>query len=250
MHLERRDEPPIIADLPNRWTERCLATPGLQAHIAISKYADHLPLHRQEQIFKIRNDVHLPRNTMSRWMDDVAQSLKLILLCMAEQLFAGDYIQVDETPIKYLKPGSGKAQQGFFWAYSNPKGDVIFDWRTSRGHECLLERLQRPTPDKADPPLYYQGILQCDGYSAYKTLIKKVTGIQLVGCWAHCTEEVQRRASACPNASRLDHQADPATLSNREETAETESWPTASRSRTSKPKSANPQTDQPSPIAL
>mgnify|MGYP001160249895 FL=1 len=194
-----RDAPPIIAPLPNQWTERGIATPGLQAHIAIGKYVDHLPLYRQEQIFKTRYGVHIPRNTMSRWMDQVAQSLKLIYLCMAEQLFTGDYLQVDETPIKYLKPGSGKAQQGYFWCYSNPKGDVIYDWQTSRGHECLLHMLQRPNQtDPTQPTLYYRGILQCDGYSAYETLARKVPAIQLAGCMAHVRRKFKEALQHSP----------------------------------------------------
>ena len=121
---------------------------------------------------------------MARWMENVADSLKLIYLCMAEQLFSGDYLQVDETPIKYLQPGSGKAQQGYFWAYSNPKGDVLFDWQTGRSHQCLLEMLAKPNPEKKSEALIFifQGLLQCDGYSAYKTLANKSTGIDLVGC--------------------------------------------------------------------
>ena len=200
VHLERRHEPPIIAPLPNRWTERCIATPALQAHIAISKFADHLPLYRQEQIFKTRYDVHIPRNTMSRWMDYVAESLRLIYLCMAEQLVAGDYLQVDETPIKYLEPGAGQAQKGFFWAYSNPKGDVLFDWRTSRGHECLLEMLKKPSQsgNTDEPIIYYQGLLQCDGYSAYKTLISKVSGIELAACWAHVRRKFKEALKSAP----------------------------------------------------
>lgn len=178
---------PIIAPLPNRWIDRCIAAPGLQAHITIGKFVDHLPFYRQEQIFKTRYGVEIPRNTMARWIDFVADSLKMIYLCMAEELFSGDYLQVDETPIKYLQPGSGKAQQGYFWAYSNPKGDVIFDWQTSRGHECLLEMLTKPNPKKNGEPYIwvYDGLIQCDGYIVYKTLTKKLQGIQLVGCWAH-----------------------------------------------------------------
>lgn len=200
VHNERREEPPIIAPLPNRWTERCIATPGLQAHIAISKYVDHLPLYRQEQIFKTRYDVHIPRNTMSRWMEYVAESVKLIYLCMVEQVLAGNYLQVDETPIKYLKPGSGKAQQGYFWAYSQPKGDVLFDWQPSRGHECLLEMLKMPNQreNSTEPILYYQGHIQCDGYSAYKILAKKISGIALAGCWAHVRRKFTDAAKHSP----------------------------------------------------
>ena len=199
VNLLDRDAPPIIAPLPNQWTERCIATPRLQAHIAISKYADHLPLYRQEQIFKTRYHVHIPRNTMSRWMESVGESLKLIYLCMCDQLFSGDYLQVDETPINYLEPGSGQAQQGYFWAYSNPKGDVIFDWQTSRGHQCLIDMLKKPDQrDPNQPILYYQGILQCDGYSAYRTLASKVTGIQLSGCWAHVRRKFKEALTNAP----------------------------------------------------
>ena len=194
------DQAPIIAALPNRWTERSIAATGLLAHITTRKYIDHLPLYRQEQIFRTRHGVEIPRNTMARWMENVADSLKLIYLCMAEQLFSGDYLQVDETPIKYLQPGSGKAQQGYFWAYSNPKGDVLFDWQTGRSHQCLLEMLAKPNPEKKGEALIFifQGLLQCDGYSAYKTLANKSTGIDLVGCWAHVRRKFKEAAPDFP----------------------------------------------------
>jgi transposase len=133
-------------------------------------------------------------------MDYVSESLKLIYLCMGEQLFAGSYLQVDETPIKYLEPGSGKAQQGYFWAYSNPKGDVLFDWQPGRGHECLLEMLKKPnqSENSKDAVLYYQGIIQCDGYSAYGTLARKITGITLAGCWAHVRRKFNDAAKHSP----------------------------------------------------
>lgn len=131
--------------------------------------------------------MQLSRNTMARWIEQIADSLKLIYLCMADQLLAGDYLQIDETPIRYLQPGSGKAQQGYFWAYSNPKGDALFDWQTGRSHDCLLEMLTKPNESKEGPARIhlFQGYAQCDGYIAYKTLANKVSGIQLAGCWAH-----------------------------------------------------------------
>jgi hypothetical protein len=90
-------------------------------------------------------------------------------------MFTQGYIKVDETPIKYLSPGSGKAQQGFFWTYHANNGDTIFDWQTGRGHQCLTEVV----------PEDYRGVLQCDGYSAYPTFAKKQKAIILAGCWAH-----------------------------------------------------------------
>ena len=103
VHKRNVDLPPIIAPVPKQWTERSIAAPGRLAHNAISKYADHLPLFRQEKIYDTRHHIQLPRNTMARWIDQIADSLKLIYLCMAEQLLAGDYLQIDETPIRYLQ---------------------------------------------------------------------------------------------------------------------------------------------------
>ena len=200
VHKSNVDLPPIIAPLPKQWTERSIAAPGLLAHIAISKYADHLPLFRQEKIYDTRHHIRIPRNTMARWIDQIADSLKLIYLCMADQLLAGDYLQIDETPIRYLQPGSGKAQQGYFWAYSNPKGDALFDWQTGRSHDCLLEMFTKPNESKEGPARIhlFQGYAQCDGYIAYKTLANKVSGIQLAGCWAHVRRKFKDALTYAP----------------------------------------------------
>jgi len=183
VRIDDPEQPPLIASLPSRWTDRCIASPGLLAHIAVSKFVDHLPLFRQEGIFKKRHGIAVPRNTMSRWMEMVSENLRLIYNHMVGELISGDYLQVDETPIKYLEPGRGKAPQGYFWAYSNPKGDVVFDWQTGRNHECLLEMLR--DPDRRSGERGFQGTLQCDGYAAYKTVARKISGIHLMGCWAH-----------------------------------------------------------------
>ena len=174
----RRADPeaaPIIAPLPPKLVERGIAAPGLLAHVAVSKFCDHLPLFRQEQIFDTRFEVFLPRQSLSRWMAYVGDWLQPVYREMKETLFNEGYLQVDETPVKYLKPGSGKAQQGYFWTYHVPGGDVIFDWQSSRAHRCLEEVI----------PENFHGLLQCDGYGAYRTFAAKRPGITLVGCWAH-----------------------------------------------------------------
>lgn len=174
----RRADPeaaPIIAPLPPKLVERGIAAPGLLAHVAVSKFCDHLPLFRQEQIFDTRFEVFLPRQSLSRWMAYVGDWLQPVYREMKETLFNEGYLQVDETPVKYLKPGSGKAQQGYFWTYHVPGGDVIFDWQPSRAHRCLEEVI----------PEGFSGFLQCDGYGAYRTFAAKRPGITLVGCWAH-----------------------------------------------------------------
>ena len=91
------------------------------------------------------------------------------------QQMAGGYVQIDETPVKYLSPGAGQTSQGYFWAVNVPGADTVYHWTSGRGHEHLLEIL----------PENYNGTVQCDGYGAYRTMLKKRPGVELAGCWAH-----------------------------------------------------------------
>jgi transposase len=124
------DAVPVIAPLPASLQERCLAAPGLLAQILIAKFGDHLPLYRQEQIYRTRHGVHLPRPTMVRWVALAADWLRPIYEQIRTGVMAGGYVQVDETPIRYLAPGHGQTRQGYLWAYSRPGGDVLFDCRS------------------------------------------------------------------------------------------------------------------------
>lgn len=187
----RRADPesaPVIAPLPGKLIERGVAAPGLLAAIAVGKFADHLPFYRQEQIFTTRHEVVIPRQNMSRWMDSVAEWLSPINRQSALRIFAGSYVQVDETPVRYLEPGSGKARQGYLWVYHVPGGDTFFDWRAGRGHSCLLETI----PDS------FRGILQCDAYGAYRAFAATRQGIILAGCWAHARRRFHEALSAVP----------------------------------------------------
>lgn len=170
-----REAPPIIASLPPKLIEGGIAAPGLVAQIVIQKYADHLPLYRQEQIFDRRNGVEIPRQTMVRWMEVAADWLRPVYEKMREEMFAGPYVEADETPVKYLAPGTGKAQQGYLWAYRVPGGDTLFDWHAGRGHGCL----------KTFVPESFEGIIQCDAYRAYRTFARSRDTVRLAGCWAH-----------------------------------------------------------------
>jgi len=69
---------------------------------------------------------------MVRWIERVAYALQPVYKRMRAELLSGDHLQVDETPIRYLEPGAGKALQGYFWTYTAAGGDVIFDWHASR----------------------------------------------------------------------------------------------------------------------
>ncbi|NJN05528.1 MAG: IS66 family transposase [Rhodobacteraceae bacterium] len=155
--------------------ERGILAPGLLAHILVSKYMDHLPLHRQESIFDQRHGVYLPRQTLARGVELAADWLKPVVNhILAEQLSSG-YVQIDETPVKYLSPGRGQTAQGYFWTVKTPYGDTVYHWTPGRGHESLLSIL----------PESFSGTVQCDGYGAYRTMLNKRPGVRLAGCWAH-----------------------------------------------------------------
>ena len=180
---------PIIAPLPPSLQERCIAAPGLLAQIVISKYCDHLPLYRQEHIFAQRHGVHLPRQTMVRWIDLVADWLLPIWRQMRTGVMAGGYVQVDETPIDYLCPGHGQTKQGYLWTCSKPGGDVIYEWHTSRGAACLDNII----------PVEFRGTLQCDAYSGYRAYARNCAGrITLAGCWAHARRKFHEAREQAP----------------------------------------------------
>ena len=128
---------PVIAALPPSLQERCIAAPGLVAQIIVSKYCDHLPLYRQQSIFRNRYRVHLPRQSMARWMGLAADWLRPIYEEIRTGVMAGGYLQIDETPIRYLSPGHGQTKLGYFWTTLSPGGDVLYHWERSRAADCL-----------------------------------------------------------------------------------------------------------------
>ena len=85
--------------------------------------------------------------------------------------------------MNYLNPGHGKTSRGYLWVYHDPQsGTVYYDWQLGRGHDCLLDFLGY---DEESGAILYQGMLQCDGYSAYRALVACVEGIGLGACLAH-----------------------------------------------------------------
>lgn len=191
VHTSDPDRAPIIAPLPEKLQERGVAGPGLLAQILVSKYCDHLPLYRQEQIFAQRHNVNLPRQTLARWVELCADWLRPIYELIRTGVMGGGYVQVDETPVAYLAPGHGQTKQGYLWTCNKPGGDVFYRWETSRAADCLQNLLG---PD-------FKGTLQCDGYSAYRAFADRTDGIELSGCWAHvrrkfhdALEQTPRRA--------------------------------------------------------
>jgi transposase len=175
----RRDQralPPMIAPAPERVAERSLAAPGLLAQLLVSKYCDHLPFYRQEQIFWQRHGVFIARQQMVQWTAQSVRLLSGISDCLKRDLQGRPYVQVDETPVRYQDPNlRGRCGQGYLWTALVPGQCVVYEWHASRAARCL-DSLLGPG---------FAGKLQCDGYSAYPAFAKEKATLALFGCWAH-----------------------------------------------------------------
>jgi transposase len=169
------DAMPVVAPLPDSLLERSIVAPGLLAQIVVGKYCDHLPLYRQESIYWSRHGVWLSRQTMAEWVGLAAEWVAPIYHEIKRDVFAEGYVQVDETPIRYLAPGNGSTKLGYLWACGVPRGGVVFHWETSRAAACLENII----------PANFDGTIQCDGYEAYDSFAKKRGRIVLAGCMAH-----------------------------------------------------------------
>jgi transposase len=175
----RRDQralPPMIAPAPERVAEGSLAAPGLLAQLLVSKYCDHLPFYRQEQIFWQRHGVFIARQQMVQWTAQSVRLLSGISDCLKQEMQGRRYVQVDETPVRYQDPNlRGRCGQGYLWTALVPGQCVVYEWHASRAARCL-DSLLGPS---------FAGKLQCDGYSAYPAFAKEKATLALFGCWAH-----------------------------------------------------------------
>lgn len=153
-----------------------LATPELLSAIAISKYADGLPLYRIEGIFK-RLGVDLPRTTMARWMVAVAEGLTPIWNVLSDQWHESFYVACDETEVQVLKENGRKAEDKSWMIVRatpfGPRKIVLFDYSTSRSQDTMLELMEG-----------YQGYLQTDALNVYDKIARK-EGVTALGCNMH-----------------------------------------------------------------
>jgi len=169
------DAVPFLAPLPPRLIPGGVPAAGLVAQIIAWKYADHMPLHRLEKIFRERFGVRIPRQRMCDWIAYAVENwLSIIYRSIRNGLIGGDYLQIDETPIRYLDTErKGKSHKGYFWVFGRPEGDVCFDWALGRGAKAADAIVSE-----------FEGLLQSDGYQVYDSACADRPIVQL-GCWAH-----------------------------------------------------------------
>jgi len=176
VRVQDRSLPPVVAPAPLRVSDGCLAAPGLLAHLLVSKYADHQPFYRLQMIFWQRHGVFIARQQMVLWTGQCVLLLEAIVVCIKKELQQSLYVQVDETPVRYLDPEQpGRCSLGYLWTALVPEQCMIYEWHASRAADCLESLLGKE----------FNGKLQCDGYCAYPAFAKDKQGVDLFGCWAH-----------------------------------------------------------------
>ena len=161
---------------PEQLIPGSFASASLLARINTGKFADHLPLYRQEQIFA-RAGITLSRKTMCGWVWRTANWLRIIYEALRQEVLSAGYLQADETPVGYICPGHGKTRKGYLWVCLAPGKGVYFEWHTGRGADCVGDMLGK-----------YEGTVQTDGYAAYESHNKSRPDgrrFKLGNCWAH-----------------------------------------------------------------
>ena len=164
------------AKLPAQVIPKSLASPGLLAHIAVSKYQDALPLYRQETILR-RIGVELSRATLANWMIKTGALVQPIINLLRDHLLAYDILQMDETTVQVLKePGKTAQSKSYLWLQKGgPPGQpvVLYDYDPGRGAQVPMQLLED-----------FTGYLQTDGYAGYNAVVASNNLIH-VGCMAH-----------------------------------------------------------------
>jgi len=170
----------VQAPAPSRPIDRGLAGPGLLAHVLVSKYADHVPLYRQSEIYA-REGVDLDRSTLAGWVGATSELLTPLVQAVRDHVLAASKLHADDTPVPVLAPGTGKTRTGRLWTYvrdDRPSGSadapaVWFAYTPDRKGERPREHLKR-----------YRGALQADAYAGFHHLYEG-GAIYEVACWAH-----------------------------------------------------------------
>lgn len=183
----------VQAPAPARLIEGGIPTEATVAQVLVSKYADHLPLYRQAQIYA-RQGVTLDRSTLADWVGRAAFLLRPVHARMLAVLKSSPKLFADETTAPVLDPGRGQTKTGQLFAYArddrpwggaDPPG-VVYVYAPDR-------KAERPIAHLAG----FTGILQVDGYGGYKTLAGRNT-VSLAFCWAHVRRRFYELAQTGP----------------------------------------------------
>ncbi len=170
----------VQAEAPSRPIARGLAGPGLLAHVLVSKYCDHLPLHRQSEIYA-REGVELERSTLADWVGSASKLLEPLNEALRKHVMSGAKLHADDTPVPVLEPGKGRTKTGRLWTYvrdERPAGQktapaVWFAYTPDRSGKHPNQHLAT-----------FKGALQADAYAGFNRLYDS-GDVNEAACWAH-----------------------------------------------------------------
>lgn len=180
----------VCAAMPDSPIAKCKADVGLLAHVIVSKFADHLPLYRQDAIFQ-REKVEIPRATQSGWLMQMYESIKILVPVLRKAVQENGILFTDDTPVALQDHQSnpGKFKKARLWVYVRGGTGpplTVYDFSMDRGKKRPLDFLDT-----------YKGYVQADAYSGYDELFRK-DGILEVGCWAHARRKFDEASSSRP----------------------------------------------------
>jgi transposase len=165
---------------PHRPIDRGLAGPGLLAHVLVAKYADHLPLYRQSEIYE-RSGVELDRSTLADWVGGASRTLEPLVDAVRQYVLNATKLHGDDIPVPVLAPGNGKTKTGRLWTYvrddrpadSREPPAVWFAYSPDRKSEHPAQHLES-----------FRGTLQADGFAGFNRLYERGVIVE-AACWAH-----------------------------------------------------------------
>jgi transposase len=186
------------AEAPIRPLDRSYAGPGLLAHVLTSKYADHLPLYRQSEIYA-REGVALSRSTLADWVGGASKLLTPLMDALAQHVKGAGKLHADDTPVPVLQPGRGTTKTGRLWTYVRDDRASGGAGRTTQSGMTVMSEAPAVwfaySPDrKGEHPFHhlqsFKGVLQADGYAGFERLYQRLDGngnaeIVEAACWAH-----------------------------------------------------------------
>jgi len=189
----------VQAPAPARIVESGIPTEALIAQVLVSKYADHLPLYRQAQIYA-RQGIQLDRSTLADWVGRAAWYLRPMREHILQELRRSTRLFADETTAPVLDPGRGRTKTGQIWAYARddkPWGGsdppmVVYVYAADRKGERAEAHLKD-----------FAGILQVDGYGGYAALARRRNDVSLAFCWAHVRRKFYELADTSPVATEV-----------------------------------------------
>jgi transposase len=178
----------FIEPAPEAPIPRCMAGPGLLAHVLVSKYGDHLPLHRQEKIYE-REGLSLARSTLCNWVGASTGMLKYVVDAMAKDARNAHCIAIDATGV--LVQAKEKCRRGYFWVLVADRDHVLFRFTPRHTQDGPKDFLRG-----------YKGYVLADAHNVYE-LLYRTEDVTEVGCWSHCRRGFFKALSSTRSAPSL-----------------------------------------------